>query len=184
MGQIEDPLTGNRARVTSRGKLESDTVFHSITEMRTVDDGLTWTFPFDAIDPDGADDYFVYIRNDDDNDLLAITRINAFTTVAGTLEIQRVTGTPSGGTDVTLVPRNLGSTKLPGGTFQTGTNITGLTDNGVLEFWELEAIITPPSRPLDNDPIIIPPNFAVAFLWTESTGILTGNITLSIRAVG
>lgn len=177
---IEDALSSIKARVNSVGQQLVQAITESRTAQNTLRDGLVWTLPFDAVDPTGADDYFAYMLNSESDFDLVITRIHVASTVAGTLEVQAVTGTASGGTAVTLEPRNLGSTKLPSGTFETGVDITGLTDAGHLEHVELEANVMQ-TVSLFDDPIVVPDTFAVALLWTEATGVLTGGITIELR---
>lgn len=182
MSFLEDVATGIKSRINSFGQLVTQSVTESRTAHNTLRDGLVWTFPFDAVDPTGADDYFLYLQNSDTEFDLVVTSIQVTSTVAGTLEVQTVTGTAAGGTAVTLEPRNLGSTKLPDGTFQTAVDITGLADAGHLEHIELVAN-TMVDLDWTNRPIVIPNTFAIALLWTEATGILTGKIDFEQRKV-
>ena len=185
--QIEDGRgSGRKAEVTSLFQLATRSVAIHAIAYNTLVNGATWTVPFDAIDPAGADDYFLYIRNDNSVDLV-LGKLSVSSTVAGFIEVQKVTGTPAGGTDVVPVARNIGSLKQPNATIQTGTDITGLSSGGVLEFITLEANIgtgsTTNIATLTDDPIVIPRDSAIAFLWTVSTGVLTGNVTLIERAI-
>ncbi len=136
-------------------------------------DGKVWSMPFDAVDPTDADDYFGYIKNDSKDEDLHLRHFNFHSTVAGFLEIQRVTGTSVNGTSVTLVEENSRfAEETPEGTFESGVNITGLTDGGVHEFIYLEANKWM-AHTIAHD-IILGRNGSVGLLWTVSTGILTG----------
>ncbi|MEE9586068.1 MAG: hypothetical protein V3W09_04125 [Nitrososphaerales archaeon] len=179
MSAIEDGSgKGFRAKVTRLLELSIRGVSRSEAAELIITDGLVWTIPFDVVDPTAEDDYFLYISNTGSTNL-AITRIQVSSTVAGTLELQKVTGTSVGGSAVTLVNRKLGSANVPSSaTIESAVDITGLTDAGVLEFIELVAD-TGRNINLTDDPVIISPNTAAALLWTVATGILTGNVTLA-----
>jgi hypothetical protein len=176
--QIEGASLARRAEVNSLQQLLTHAMIVSRTAWTTLYEGLVWTIPFDAIDPTGADDYFLYILNNGP-DPLAVSKLHVTSTVAGTLELQTVTGTAVGGTAITVVNRHRGITKTPDATIQSGVDITGLTDAGVLEFVELGANAQA-SLVLRDEPIILEQSQAVAFLWTEATGVLTGNVTLEL----
>jgi hypothetical protein len=176
--EIVGGSTGMRVDVTQRNQLEVFAQSVAPAWMPTVIDGVCWTLPFDAIDPTGADDYFLYVRNLPSSAIdIVVGRYTVFSTVAGTVEIQRVTGTAAGGTDVTPVNRRVGNSNVPNITYQTGVDITGLSDSGVLEFCVIDATASE-TRDVTAEPIVLPPGQAIAFLWTAATGILTGNITV------
>lgn len=91
-------------------------------------------------------------------------------------------GTSTGGSDITAIPRNLGKNPVPGATIWSGSDITGLTDDGTLEFILLDTVnrlehIAIASR------VILPPGKAVALIWEPATGILTGLIALMESAI-
>ena len=132
-------------------------------------------FPFDAVDPTGADDYFVYILYSGTGEL-HITDVRLTSTVAGFMEPQVVTGTAAGGTAVGLVNRNLGSSKVPDGTYEFGVDITGLTDAGHLHHMWLQANVE--GHLGLNGHYIIQPGQAMALLWTAATGILSGTVSM------
>lgn len=167
--------SGKQAKVDVENRLHTFGV--SVVEQHFVNEFKQryWMFPFDAVDPGGADDYFIYIKYTGTG-ILNITDIRVTSTVAGYLEPQKVIGTAAGGTDVDLVNRYLGNTNLPTGTFQYGTDITGLTDDGHLHHMYLRAN-TPEHLGLNGD-IVIPPGQALALLWTAATGILSGAISM------
>jgi hypothetical protein len=175
---VEGGASSKRAEVNTLNQLETMAMRVSRTGWMTLREGVVWTVPFDAIDPTGADDYFLFIRNDG-AEPLAITKLSVSSTVAGIVELQGVTGDPSGGTAVAVVNRQVGNNKTPDTTIESGVNITGLTDAGVLEFIRLVAN-TQQDTLLQDDPIVLVQNQEVALLWTGATGILTGNVTLEL----
>lgn len=94
------------------------------------------------VTPAGANDYFFYIKNTGTKDIF-ITDIRITSTVASTFYYRKVSGVPSyvTGTDIsqankTLTNRNLGSSKALIATIKFDTNITGLTNEGILFFEE------------------------------------------------
>lgn len=179
MSMLEDGRgSGRKAEVSPLFQLITQAISVPVVAFDTIL-GFVWTIPFEDIDPAGADDYFLYLRNDGTPDLL-VSRLTVSSTVAGRLEIHKVTGTPSGGTDIDPVNRNLGATRLPSATTESGTDITGLTNAGIIGFTELVAD-TENDNNLGAEPIVLPRNTAIALLWSETTGVLTGNLTLVQR---
>lgn len=134
-----------------------------------------WNIPFDAIDPTSNDDYFIHVRNTD-TAVRVIPRINITSTVAGFVELQRVTGTSVGGGDVVPVNATSGGSAPANLTAETAVDITGLTDAGVHHFHWLEANKT--AHIFLPATIRLKQNEAFALLWTVSTGILTGTIEI------
>ncbi len=132
-----------------------------------------WSIPFDSINPTGANDYFIHVRNTDTS-VRVIPRINITSTVAGYLEIQSVSGTSIGGGAVVPVNATVGGPTPANLTTETAVDITGLSDDGVQHFHWLEADKTAHI----NLPatIRLKQNQAMALLWVPATGILTGTI--------
>lgn len=160
---------------TPEGELRTAAVVETDMEKRN-EKGFAWSMPFDAIDPTGANDIFLYIQNTEPTLNLHIRRIQVSSTVAGMLEVIRVTGTATGGSDVTLVNFNEGfSSKTPTGVFQTAVDITNLTDGGKYAFQPLPVADTKYDLEIPHD-IILDKNGAVAFNWVPATGILTGTV--------
>jgi len=78
-------------------------------------------------DPDGNDDCIVYVKNESTMRMYIfglMMYIGAACEVTWKLGVE---GTPAGGTDVTPVSMNATSGKTADGTFQHGTDITGLS---------------------------------------------------------
>lgn len=167
---------GNRIlEVDDEGRAHTAAVVESDMEDRN-EKGFAWSLPFDAIDPTGADDKFVYIKNTESALNLHIRRIRVSSTVVGMLEVLRVTGTAAGGSGVTLVNFNESfNSKTPEGVFETGADITGLTDAGKYAFQQLPVADTEYNIHIPHD-IILGKNGAIALNWVPATGILTGTV--------
>ena len=134
-----------------------------------------WTFPFDSIDPTGADDFFAYLKNNGSYDLV-VHRIVGETTVAGTLEVHGVTGT-AGGTPTARTPVNktVNGTPAPRATFSDDPDITGLTSLGMLD--TIAKGVAGDDRYRDYpEGIRIKSGQAIALRWDTATGVLTGGI--------
>ena len=144
-------------------------------------DGQAWVMGWDAFDPDATDKIFGYIKNGS-NDVDIHVRHFAFeTTVAGFLEIIRVTGTATSGTPVVLVAENENfSANTPDGIFEDGTDIGGLTDGGKHDWMYLET--GKMNRLTVHHDIILGKNGAIALNWVPSTGILTGTVKFYTHA--
>ncbi len=85
---------GYNAEVSEENHLQTDAVT-SVIDLHTNQAHQTyWSLPFDSIDPVGADDYFFYIKNTGTKDL-HVTDIRVESTVAGSVEVHEVSGTPS-----------------------------------------------------------------------------------------
>jgi hypothetical protein len=139
--------------------------------------GKVWSIPFENIDPTGADDNFIYIKNTGSENNINVTDIRISSTVAGQAKVIAVTGTAAGGTDITPVSRKVGSGVAPTATIQSGSDITGLTDEGILFFLQLDTIDKEEHLRTTSN-IIIQPNQAIAIQWEEATGILTGIVSI------
>lgn len=137
--------------------------------------GNAWTMPFDAFDPDATDKKFCYIQNGSNAVDIHVRHFDFITTVAGILEIIRVTGVATSGTGVTLVSENENfSTDTPDGIFEDGADIGGLTDVGKHAFMQLETGKN--NRLTIFHDIILGKNGAIALNWVPSTGVLTGTV--------
>lgn len=167
---------GNRiVEVSDEGHAQVDAVIETDMEHRN-ESGFAWCLPFDAIDPTGADDIFVYMQNTEPSLDLHIRRIRISSTVVGMLEILRVTGTAAGGSTATLLNFNEGfSSKTPTGIFETGSDITALVDGGKYAFQQLPVADTNYDILFQHD-IILNKNGAMALNWVPATGILSGTI--------
>lgn len=135
--------------------------------------GKAWILSIDAIDPTGADDHFVHMRNTGARSL-AIVAMELMSTVAGFVEPFRASGTASN-TPTAVTPRSLAGPggAAPVGTFETGVDLV-MTIGDLLGFFYLAAN-TP--RPLEVY-YVIPPATGIAFNWSVATGVLSGHVIL------
>jgi hypothetical protein len=166
---------GYTAKVNTENRLDVESIVRPIDQHINELYQKTFSLPFDAIDPTGADDYFLYLKNTGTKDL-HVEAIAVRSTVAGTVEVHHVSGTASSGTTVTPVNRTLGNSNSLDATIETGVNITGLTNEGTLEYIRCAVTDTNYSSEISSH-IIIPPGQAMALLWDTSTGALSGMIT-------
>lgn len=110
-----------------------------------------------SVTPTGAGDTFLFIKNTDDEPIIC----EGFSIWCETDEVINIclsgVGTPVGGTDV--VPANLtsGTAKQARGTFQTGADITGITNTRTVATYAVAASTESKFRNFDAD-IIIPQN--------------------------
>jgi hypothetical protein len=129
--------TGNgkyAAKVDNENRLK--TLAHSMNfDRHSNEEGKYWTVYAAVTSIVGAGDYFFYLKNTGEKDLL-ITDIRVSSTAATKLIYEHVSGTPTyvGATSVTPTNNQLGNSKAPDATVNWDTNITGLTSEGVLGF--------------------------------------------------
>lgn len=179
--QIEDGLgTGRVARVDSENRLFAKAVTELQDHHINVVSGKVWSIPFEGLNPAGADDYVVYIKNNGSKDL-GITDIRIMADTAATqVEIHAVSGTASGGSDITPVSRTVGSSASPTATIQSGTDITGLTNDGVLFFIQC-AVANTEYQLRTSSNVLIPKGKAIGLLVETGTANVTGVISLVER---
>jgi archaellum component FlaG (FlaF/FlaG flagellin family) len=168
--------TGNSLRINEENRADVESVNRSIDQHINELYEKVFSLPFDAIDPTGADDYFLYIKNTGTKNL-HVEALELRSTVAGTVEIHQVSGTASSGTTLTPVNRTLGSSASITATIETGADITGLSSEGILEYIRCAAVNTSYRSEITSH-IIMPPGQAMALLWDTSTGALSGMITV------
>lgn len=130
-----------------------------------------WNMPFDAIDPTGADDHFLHLRNTGARSLFVV-EAEISSTVAGNVEPFRASGVGAN-TPVPIVPRSLSGPggAGPSGIFETGVNL----DLTVDEVMGHRFHIADTPRVI-KFAMVIPPNTAWALNWEAATGILSGSI--------
>jgi hypothetical protein len=135
-----------------------------------------WSLPFDTIDPAGADDYFVYIKNTHSTLYYAIHRVVVESTVVGSVEIHRVSGTAGGSpTARTPVSKHGANRRNPNIEFGDDPDITGFTALGILDIVAIEAA-SKDVRAEYSELLLIPPTQQVALMWDTGTGILSGSV--------
>ncbi len=178
-GRSNDSAGVNDLAIDKRGRAQVFADNRSREQSINHTGARVWTIPFEDRDPTDADDYFLYLQNTGPNHI-HVYEVTIESTVAGSLEVHRVTGAPINGTAVTVaantvVNQHLGNQNFPDAVMEVGVNITGLTVAGVLR---QEAIATTDLTHLIrfDAHIVIPQGEAVALLWDTGTGILSGAI--------
>lgn len=151
--------------------------FESRESFAARKNGELWILPIGAIDPTGADDNFAYLKNDEPAPI-EVSEVQLASTVAGIVKMEKCTGTASGGTAVNPINTNGNSGKAPAVTFETGVDITGLTDAGVLGTIGLGANLEGGSLSPKGPIIILKKDEAVLLNWSAATGVLTGTIRI------
>lgn len=177
MSTIRDSQTHAGAKVNDFGQLLVEATTSTEDRHININHQKVWTLPITATDPVGAGDYFFYFNNTG-AETYFITDIRINSTVAGHAYLRHVTGTPIyvGATTVVPVNRFLGSSKTPSATVNTDTDITGLSDEGILFNMELEAAKEHHMR--TSAGVMIPPGQAVSISWGEATGIIEGTVSI------
>lgn len=170
--------TGNTAQINAENRLDTESVTRPLDQHINELYKKTFSLPFDAIDPVGADDYFVYLKNTGVRNL-HITDIRLRSTVIGTVEVHGVTGTPSytSDTDITPVNRTIGASQTLDMISKTDTNTTGLTSTGTLFYIRCDTA-NEQAHLRTSSHMIIPPGQSLALLWDTSTGALSGVISV------
>lgn len=176
MTMIKDGAgTGRTARVNVENRLDVESTTRNIEQHINEAYQKYFSLPFDAVDPTGADDNFLYLKNTGTKNL-HITNFRLRSTVAGVVEVHGVTGTAASGTTLTPVNRTVGSAESLDAIAEYGADITGLTSSGVLFYMGLDTA-NKQEHLRSSGHIIIPPGQAIALLWDTSTGILSGTLS-------
>lgn len=164
--------------VKNTGHAQTDAITQPEDKWLNLNHEKVWSLPFEGIDPVGADDYFLYIKNIGSTNL-AITDFRLESSVIGTVEVHSVSGTASytADVDVTPVNRHTGSSVIPAVIVKTDTDTTGLTNNGVL-FWINLDTADKLFHEKTTANVIIPPGQAIALLWDQATGVEKGMLSL------
>ena len=165
---IEDGKgTGKTAQVDSENRLSTLAVATTMEQHTNHKEGQAYTAMF-SVTPTGAGDCFGYIKNESDTDML----ITALMMRCASDEIIQLklgdSGTPTGGTDITLVNRNAGSGFSATVDAQQGVDITGLSGGAVVA----GAFIDGATNSLKVDiksALIIPKNKVVTFYVVTGT---------------
>lgn len=168
--------SGKTLRVNVENRASVDSVSRTIGQHINEVYQKHFSLAFDAIDPTGADDYFIYLKNTGTKNI-HVTKFRVRSTVAGSVELHRVTGTASSGTAISPTNLYLGNSNTPTMTAETDPNFTGLTQAGIIEYVRLDTVDKDYVEEIPEH-IIIPPGQALAFLWDAATGALSGNIEI------
>lgn len=175
---IQDGTTGAyRAKVDSGNKLWTLAVGVSLQHHNAHVHKMSFSLTAQQT-PTGADDCFVYLKNDN-SDELNIWTVCLTCAAAESIEIWSVTGTAVG-TDYTPVNLHVGSGKLPQTTCKVGNDITGLTKVKLIKRYKLEA-----GKPRDIDltaGIIVPESHAIALYAVTGTALTDVCATFDFHA--
>ena len=177
--QLEDGTGhGMVAKVNGGNRLYVNAITKPTDAQINIDSGNVWSVPFEGLNPTGADDYVVYIKNTGDK-VLHITDIRLMSDTAATqVEVQAVSGVASGGTNITPISHTVGSASVVTGTIQSGSDITGLTNDGILFFIQC-AVVNTEYHLKTSSRIRIPKGQAIALLVETATANLTGVISIA-----
>ena len=167
---------GNYAGVDGSNRLLTRTVSVSEAQHVNLHTEKIWSIPFEDINPDGNDDYFLYIKNTGDK-VIQIADVRIAASAATQIEVHAVNGTVVGGSAVTPIPKTIGSAQVPTVTIETGTDLTGLTNDGILYFIHC-ITANKEEHLLIQSKIRIPKGKAIALLVEVGTANLTGVITM------
>lgn len=175
--QIEDGTGGgSKAKVTQDNLLRVAARTKKQVRAVTEVEGKVWSINFEDVDPAGADDYFFYIKNTG-TEHLEVLDITMASTVAGRAQVRFVTGIAVGGSAIAPVSRNSLFSIIPTAITESGVDITGLTNAGTLFYMWFDTVNRGEKLAPDSS-MLIEPGGALAILWEEASGILTGTITL------
>ena len=179
--QITGPGAGGSgvqiAVIDSEGRLHTHaTIVHE--DKVANEDGRYWSIDIPDIDPVGANDYFLYIKNTGIVDL-GLTDWRLSSNAATRVDIDWVDGVPAyvGATAVTPSSRKLGSGREPDATINLDTDITNLTKSGRLFKIELDTA-GKMFQDTTTSNIIIPQGKAIAFKRVAVSGVIDGTISL------
>ena len=121
--------------ITSENRMKGDVVIQTLEYHSNVHEATAYHLVFSAT-PTATGDCFLYMKNTDDDDLIVESiwfRVASAESVSVKLGD---TGTPVSGSAVTPTNCNAGSANSATGTFQTGSDITGLSSGSVVEkYW-------------------------------------------------
>ena len=174
---VNDP-SGFPMGVTSENRGKVSSVSESLDRHVNHHNGKIWSVSFFDVNPAGANDYFFYLSNTGAADL-SLTGIQAScTTTTGRLYLKVVSGSPIyvGSSDVVPVTRNLGKSVTLSAVAKTDTDITGLSDDGILGYMELSAVNTAFMLGGDSD-VVIPQGKSIALQWVAATGEVSASLS-------
>jgi hypothetical protein len=174
MAKITGP-NGQVADVDDDNKLQVFSISQNEDKFKNID-GRYFSI-FVNITPASPGNNFFYITNTGIFDLF-ITDIRISSSVPNKFLYKKALGTPIGGSDAAVMNRKLGNPKLPNATIQEGVNITGLTDDGIFLFEEIEVANSLRLIKTSSN-IIIPQGQAVAFE-ASAVGLVTAIVSLAV----
>lgn len=166
------------ANVNSDEQLMTDSVIRTKDNFINGETGKVWSLSFAGVDPAGADDKFLYIKNTG-SEPLRFTDLRISSTVVGIVSIKKVSGVASYVSETAISPLSRRTGKSP--TLQaianTDSDITGLTEEGTWFYIPLSAVGQQTHLSTSSN-VIIDSGDAVVLEWDTSTGILTGTVSV------
>ena len=140
--------------------------------------GKVWSVSFFDINPVGANDYFFYFKNTGSEEIAVSDFRMAASTTASRIFVDAVSGSPTftAGADLTPVSRNLGKSPTMSATIKSDTNTTGLTNDGVLFFMELDTVDSM-YKLSTSSKIILPQGKSIAMRFEAATGEISGVVS-------
>lgn len=178
--QIQGNLSQRLVDVTSRSMLRVFSVGVSHVVHMAYRDARTFTY-ITTVTPTGPNDYFFYLLNTSTTRDLFINSIRIDAGTAETVNLERVTGTPVGGTAILPGNRNITSARTLVATAESAVDITGLTSQQVYE-----RIFIPASGQgtvdLIERPFILPRGTSAAAALLAVTGAIALTVLIDVAA--
>jgi len=170
--------TGNTLRINEENRADVESVTRPIEQHINEAYSKAFVMSYVNVDPTGADDYIVYMKNTGTKNL-HIHRMIARSEVVCTLTIEAVSATPGyvSATDLVASPLTLGSSNSLTGTFKSDANITGLTSESILLRHRVPVVNTDHLIDFPSH-IIIPPGQALAIAVDSATAVVSGSFYL------
>jgi len=179
MGLTIDDGTGQggSAKVNSGNRLYTNSISKTVDAQINIDSGNVWSIPFENLSPTGANDYVIYIKNTGEETIQFSDLMVSAETSATQLSVHHVSGTASGGNDITTVSRTLGSPAVPTAIVKSGVDITGLTSESILFYIQCDTV----GRAVHfstSSKVRVPKGQAIAIQVETATASLTGVISM------
>jgi len=174
---IQGSKSGKFADVNDDLMVKADSVSRTKDNFINGETGKVWSLTFRSVDPVGANDTFLYLKNTG-AEALRITDIRLSSTVTGIAYVKKVSGTPVyvGETAVSPISRRTSKSPVLQATVNTDTDITGLTDDG--DYFPMALSADQQAHLRTSSNIIIDPGGAIAIEWDTATGVLTGAVSV------
>lgn len=160
----------NEMIVDQQGRAHTEADVRPIEEEVNEEFAKTFSISIKAIDPTGADDFLLYVKNTGEKAIELYSWVASVTGAAATVELHAVTGT-SDGAEVTPVNQNLGRPETLDVNAESGVNIVTLTDAGTLDQVTLLADVS--IVRFYSAHIVIPKDQALAWSVSSASAILT-----------
>lgn len=169
-GRSKTGGTTNESIVDGEGRLHVEADTRPIEEEVNEEFGKLFSLSIKAVDPTGADDYVMYVKNTGEKDIELYEWVASVTGAAGTIELHSVTGT-SDGAAITPVNQSLGSPNTLSVNAEFGVNIVTLVDAGTLD--QVALAVDESTVRHYSGHIVIPKDTAVAWLVDTATAVVT-----------